>query len=67
MATQTITVSGMTCQHCAASVREELSEIPGLTVLDIDVASGKVTIEGSGFSEQAVAAAVEEAGYQLVK
>lgn len=67
MATQTITVSGMTCQHCAASVREELSEIPGLTVLDIDVASGKVTIEGSGFSEEAVAAAVEEAGYQLVK
>ena len=67
MATQTITVSGMTCQHCAASVREELSEIPGLTVLDIDVASGKVTIEGSDFSEDAVAAAVEEAGYQLVK
>lgn len=67
MATQTITVSGMTCQHCAASVREELSEIPGLTVLDIDVASGKVTLSGTEVDVEAVGAAVEEAGYQLVK
>jgi copper chaperone len=68
MITVTVTVIGMTCGHCVSSVREEVGAIPGVTVVDVDLASGKVTIG----SDQEVRAdviknAVEEAGYQLAR
>ncbi|OBB76772.1 heavy-metal-associated domain-containing protein [Mycobacterium sp. 852014-52144_SCH5372336] len=66
MATTTVTVTGMTCQHCAASVREELGEIPGVKAVDVDVASGAVTIDSDApVGADAIKAAVEEAGYKL--
>ena len=66
MSTVTVTVTGMSCGHCATSVREEVGSIPGVSAVDVDLASGKVTID----SEQQVDAdaikdAVEEAGYEL--
>ena len=60
----TYTVTGMTCEHCVASVTEEVSEIDGVTGAQVDLATGQLTVEGDA-SEQAVRAAVEEAGYQL--
>lgn len=66
MATTTITVTGMTCEHCAASVREELGEVPGVKSVDVDVASGTVTIDSvAPVDAGAIRTAVEEAGYQL--
>ncbi|GAT11711.1 cation-transporting ATPase [Mycolicibacterium novocastrense] len=66
MATTTITVTGMTCEHCAASVREELGEVPGVKSVDVDVASGAVTIDSvAPVDAGAIRTAVEEAGYQL--
>jgi copper chaperone len=63
----TYTVTGMTCEHCAASVREEISEIAGVQNVDVSVESGavKVTSEAE-LARDAVAAAVTEAGYTLV-
>ncbi|HUK70503.1 MAG TPA: heavy-metal-associated domain-containing protein [Streptosporangiaceae bacterium] len=37
-------VAGMTCGHCAAAVRAEISRLPGVTEVDVDVASGEVRI-----------------------
>ncbi|MGV0853396.1 heavy-metal-associated domain-containing protein [Mycolicibacterium phlei] len=66
MATTTVTVTGMTCGHCAASVREEISEIAGVTGVDVDVASGTVTIDSvAPLDTAAIQTAVEEAGYRL--
>ncbi|MCV7280440.1 heavy-metal-associated domain-containing protein [Mycolicibacterium flavescens] len=66
MTTTTVTVTGMTCDHCAASVREEIGEISGVTAVDVDVASGKVTIDSEApVQTDAIATAVEEAGYRL--
>lgn len=66
MATTTVTVTGMTCGHCAASVREELGEIPGVRTVEVDVASGAVTIDSVAPVEaDAIRTAVEEAGYRL--
>lgn len=66
MATTTITVTGMTCEHCAASVREELGEVPGVKSVDVDVASGAVIIDSvAPVDAGAIRTAVEEAGYQL--
>ena len=60
---RTYTVTGMTCNHCVASVREEVSEVTGVDRVDVDLASGELKVSGEGFSDDAVAAAVEEAGY----
>ena len=66
MCTATYTVTGMTCQHCVASVTEEVSEIAGVTGVEVDLASGALRVTSSSpVSDEAVAAAVTEAGYQL--
>ena len=65
--TRTYTVAGMTCSHCVASVREEVSEVPGVTAVDVDLATGRLVVTGEGANaEAAIRAAVETAGYRLV-
>ena len=63
---RTYTVAGMTCEHCVASVREEVSEVAGVGAVEVDLGSGRLVVTGDGFGDDAVAAAVEDAGYQLV-
>jgi copper chaperone len=66
MSALTVTVTGMTCEHCVKSVRAEVGNIPGVTAVDVDLASGKMTVESDGpIDTEAVKNAVEEAGYQL--
>ena len=60
------TVRGMTCQHCVLSVREEVADVPGVSSVDIDLQSGAMTVSGSDLDDAAIAAAVAEAGYQVV-
>ncbi|MBS9374513.1 heavy-metal-associated domain-containing protein [Rhodococcus sp. B50] len=64
--TSTYTVTGMTCGHCVASVTEEVQEIPGVENVEVDLATGAVTVTSAeSLDEAAVAAAVEGAGYSL--
>ena len=65
MSTTTFQVTGMTCGHCAQAVTTEVSAIDGVTDVQVDVASGKVDVTGDGVTEEAVRAAVDEAGYAL--
>lgn len=65
MATSTYTVTGMTCEHCVASVTEEVSEVPGVQSVDVELVSGRLTVVGDQVADDAVRAAVEEAGYQV--
>lgn len=66
MSTTVITVTGMTCDHCAMSVREEIEELPGVTGVAVDVPSGRVEITSAAdLDGAAVEAAVVEAGYQV--
>jgi copper ion binding protein len=66
MTTQsTYTVTGMTCQHCVASVTEEVSEVAGVSAVEVDLASGRLTVTGDA-DAAAVRAAVDEAGYEVV-
>lgn len=64
-ATRTYTVTGMTCGHCVASVIEEVSEVAGVTEVDVDLASGRATVSGAGFTDEDIRAAVREAGYEV--
>ena len=66
MTTTTYAVRGMTCEHCRAAVREEVGAIPGVTGVEVDLAAGVLTVEGRDVAPAAVAAAVEEAGYEVV-
>lgn len=67
MPEQTYTVSGMTCGHCASSVTEEISALPGVTDVQVDLAAGTVVVASdTELGADTVRGAVEEAGYQLV-
>jgi copper chaperone len=67
MSTSDYQVTGMTCGHCASAVTEEVSKIPGVTGVQVDVAAGRVTVESKQpVAADAVAAAVDEAGYEVV-
>ncbi len=59
------TVTGMTCDHCVLSVLEEVSDVPGVRDVDVDLASGRLTVSGGEFSDDAVKAAVADAGYEV--
>jgi copper chaperone len=66
MTTETYTVTGMTCGHCAASVSEEISELAGVEDVAVVVETGAVTVTSAApLDPAAVQAAVEEAGYAL--
>jgi len=67
MSTTIWTVQGMTCGHCVAAVTEEIAAIPGVSAVAVDLTSGLVTVTADADpSPDAVAAAVDEAGYTLV-
>ncbi|MFF9348458.1 heavy-metal-associated domain-containing protein [Streptomyces sp. NPDC014734] len=60
-------VSGMTCGHCEGAVSEEISGIDGVTSVKAVASTGQVTVvSDTPLSEEAVRAAVDEAGYELV-
>ncbi|MBG6099256.1 heavy-metal-associated domain-containing protein [Nocardioides sp. NBC_00368] len=66
MCSTTYTVSGMTCGHCVSSVKEEVTQIAGVSSVDVDLATGQVTVTSENELDPAqVQRAVEEAGYQL--
>jgi len=60
-------VTGMTCGHCVAAVREELLAVDGVSDVQVELSSGQVTVTSARpLVRDEVAAAVDEAGYQLV-
>ena len=63
--TRDYTVDGMTCSHCALSVREEVSDVPGVSAVDVDLVCGRLTVTGQQVSDDAVRDAVAEAGYEV--
>ncbi|KUP96059.1 heavy-metal-associated domain-containing protein [Thermobifida cellulosilytica] len=67
MASTTITVTGMTCGHCVSSVKEEIGELPGVTDVRVDLASGRVEIDSAApLDAEQLRSAVAEAGYEVV-
>lgn len=61
-------VTGMTCQHCEMSVREEVEEIAGVQGIEVSAETGKLVVTSTGdLEDAAVLAAVDEAGYSAVR
>jgi copper chaperone len=63
----TINVSGMTCGHCVSAVIMELSLLPSVSEVEVDLETGQVTITSETAMDQTLlATAIDEAGYELV-
>ncbi len=58
-------VTGMTCNHCKATVEKALSSIKGVSRAVVDLGHGKVTIsyDTNQTGVDALKAAIETAGY----
>ena len=63
----TYSVRGMTCAHCVKAVTDEVSALPGVVDVEVDLATGDLSIHSAAPLEASeVSAAVDEAGYELV-
>jgi copper chaperone len=66
MSERTYTVTGMSCGHCAEAVTSEVSSLPGVDKVDVDLATGRVVVvSDQPLDDGAVRSAVEEAGYEV--
>jgi copper chaperone len=63
MATITFSVPGMTCGHCVSAVSGELAKVPGVVDVRVDLDTKAVVVTGDGLDAAALAAAVDEAGF----
>ena len=59
----TYTVSGMSCSHCVAAVTEEVQAVAGVESVDVDLDTKLVVVRGDGLADDALRAAIVEAGY----
>jgi copper chaperone CopZ len=70
MSVQMFQVQGMTCGHCVHAVTEELTALGGVEQVAVDLVAGDVSTvtvhSAQPLAEDAVRAAVDEAGYELV-
>jgi copper chaperone len=61
-----IKVKGMSCGHCAAAVTKAVQTLPGVTQVQVDLASGVVHYESSGpVSEADLSRVIKAAGYEV--
>jgi len=60
-------VPGMHCGHCEQAVKTEVSAVPGVSAVDVDLAARLVTVRGDGVNDAAVRAAIDEAGYEVAE
>ncbi len=64
--TSTYRIDGMTCDHCVRAVTQEIGALPGVSDVDVELATGLVTVHSDReLTQQEVADAVDEAGYEL--
>lgn len=64
MSEVTYTVPGMSCAHCEHAVSAELSAVPGVESVEVDLETKRVVVRGGALDDAALRAAIEEAGYE---
>jgi len=57
-------VPGMHCGHCEAAVRDEVSAVPGVESVEVELETKRVDVAGAPLDDAAIRAAIEEAGYE---
>jgi copper chaperone CopZ len=57
-------VPGMSCAHCEAAIAAEVSQVAGVAAVDIDLEGKTAVVRGESLSDDAIRAAIDEAGYE---
>ncbi|HZC27019.1 MAG TPA: heavy metal-associated domain-containing protein [Actinopolymorphaceae bacterium] len=66
MPVTTYEVIGMTCDHCVQAVTAEVSRLPGVQTVTVDLTTGRVTVDAAAtLTDAEVRDAVDEAGFEL--
>lgn len=65
--TITYAVPGVSCAHCQAAITGEVQPLPGVETVDVDLEAKTVTVTGEPLDEAAILAAIDEAGYEVVR
>lgn len=63
--TRIYSVPGMHCAHCTAAVTQELEAVAGVESVDVDLDAKRVTVSGPALDDDALRAAIDEAGYEV--
>jgi len=67
MTTKELKIEGMSCGHCVMSVKKELSNVPDVSVQDVQIGSARVQVDEATVTDEQLTKAIEDAGYRLVK
>lgn len=67
MAEMTVRIEGMSCQHCVARVKKALDALQGISRAEVSVGSASVDIDEAKIRREDVEAAIEKAGYKVVR
>jgi copper chaperone CopZ len=65
MSELTFNVPGMSCGHCEAAVKGEVTKVAGVAGVEVDLTTKIVTVSGDSIDRAAVVAAIDEAGYEV--
>ena len=63
----TYTVKGMSCEHCRRAVSDEVTRVPGVENVEVDLDAARVSVLGRSVDDAAVRAAIDEAGYEVAE
>lgn len=61
----TYSVPGVSCGHCRAAITSEVERVAGVTAVDVALDAKRVTVVGSDLDDDAIRAAIDEAGYDV--
>jgi len=61
----TYSVPGVSCEHCRAAITTEVARVDGVAAVTVDLEAKTVHVTGAGISDDAVRAAIDDAGYDV--
>lgn len=67
VSTLTYSVPGISCGHCRSAITSEVSEVSGVQTVEVDLDAKTVTVTGEPLDEQAIVAAIDDAGYEVAR
>jgi copper chaperone len=67
MSTVTYSVPGVSCAHCQAAITEEVGVLPGVEAVEVDIEAKTVVVRGEPLDDEAIVAAIDEAGYEVAR
>jgi copper chaperone len=65
MSEATLSIDGMSCQHCVMRVKKAIGLLAGVTDSTVDVGTAKITYDETRLRKEDLKKAVEEAGYKV--